>query len=93
MAVAAMIALVDDDPVAGLEVGSGHDLFDDAARRIDARLPAAATTGDDFDHRSAAEVAGNSLTGMGFTDAGSSGSQFTDLALSISLCPRSDSSR
>lgn len=40
--------------------------------------------GDDFDSRSAAEIAGNSLTGSGYTDVGSSGSEFTDISLSRS---------
>jgi len=40
---------------------------------------------DDFDLRSAAEVAGGFLTGSGFSDAGgTTGSQFTDIALSTS---------
>ena len=40
--------------------------------------------GDDFDNRSAAEVGGSSLTGSGFIDTGSTGSQFTDISLSTS---------
>ena len=39
---------------------------------------------DDFDNRSAAEVAGSSVTGSGFTDNGTTGSQFTDISLSTS---------
>ena len=30
MTVTTMVALVDDDAVAGFEIGPGHDLFDDA---------------------------------------------------------------
>jgi hypothetical protein len=42
--------------------------------------------GDDFDNRSAAEIAGGFVTGSGFFAAGaSSGSQFTDIALSTSF--------
>ena len=40
--------------------------------------------GDDFDNRSAAEVGGSSLTGSGFIDTGTTGSQFTDISLSTS---------
>jgi hypothetical protein len=40
--------------------------------------------GDDFDNRSVAEKGKNYLTGSGFTDKGSSGSQFTDISLSTS---------
>lgn len=40
--------------------------------------------GDDFNHQTEAESGGNSVTGSGFTDKGSSGSQFTDLSLSTS---------
>lgn len=40
--------------------------------------------GDDFDNRSAAEIGGTSLTGSGFIDMGSTGSQFTDISLSTS---------
>lgn len=39
---------------------------------------------DDFDNRSAAEVGGASLTGQGFTNTGTTGSQFTDISLSTS---------
>lgn len=42
----------------------------------------AAGAGDDFDLRTAAEIGGNFLTGSGFTDTGSTGSQFTDISLS-----------
>ncbi|MBD2570105.1 PEP-CTERM sorting domain-containing protein [Anabaena lutea] len=41
--------------------------------------------GDDFDNRSAAEKAGNFLTGGGFTDKGSTGSEYTDISLSTSF--------
>jgi hypothetical protein len=37
--------------------------------------------GDSFDLRSPAELGGSALTGNGFTDQGSSGSQFTDITL------------
>lgn len=40
--------------------------------------------GDDFDNRSAAEVAGSSLGGSGFRDIATTGSQFTDISLSQS---------
>jgi hypothetical protein len=40
--------------------------------------------GDDFDNRSVAEKGKNYLTGSGFIDKGSSGSQFTDISLSTS---------
>lgn len=40
--------------------------------------------GDDFDNRSAAEVGGSSITGSGFVDTGTIGSQFTDISLSTS---------
>lgn len=40
--------------------------------------------GDDFDNRSAAEIAGSSLSGSGFTNVATSGSQFTDISLSQS---------
>jgi len=44
-------------------------------------------SGDDFDNRSAAEVANNAaLGGNGFTDLGSSGSKWTDVSLSTSYC-------
>ena len=39
---------------------------------------------DDFDNRSAAEAAGTAVNGVGFTDNGSQGSQFTDISLSTS---------
>jgi len=39
---------------------------------------------DDFDNRSAAEVGGSSLNGQGFTNVGTTGSQFTDISLSTS---------
>ncbi len=42
-------------------------------------------SGDDFDHRSAAEIAGSSLTGSGYTDMGTTGSQFTDISLSTTF--------
>ncbi|MEM9540269.1 MAG: putative Ig domain-containing protein [Cyanobacteria bacterium P01_E01_bin.42] len=37
--------------------------------------------GDPFGNRSDAEIAGNSTTGLGFTDTGSQGSEYTDLSL------------
>ena len=40
--------------------------------------------GDDFENRSAPEIAGTSLGGTGYVDSGSTGSQFTDLSLSWS---------
>ncbi len=40
--------------------------------------------GDDFDNRSAAEIAGSSLQGSGFTNVATTGSQFTDISLSQS---------
>ena len=40
--------------------------------------------GDDFDYRSAAEAGGSHLTGAGFADVSSAGSDFTDIALSTS---------
>ena len=40
--------------------------------------------GDDFDNRSALEVGGSSLSGSGYTDQGSTGSQFTDISLAQS---------
>ncbi|QDV27351.1 hypothetical protein [Aureliella helgolandensis] len=40
--------------------------------------------GDDFDNRSVAEVSGSSVTGSGFIDNGSTGAQYTDIALSQS---------
>ena len=43
-------------------------------------------SGDDFDNRSAAEIANTgSLGGSGFTDAGSSGFKWTDISLSTSF--------
>jgi hypothetical protein len=39
---------------------------------------------DDFDFRSASEISGNYTTGAGYTDTGSSGSQYTDISLSTS---------
>ncbi len=43
-------------------------------------------SGDDFDHRSAAEKANTAApTGNGFTDRGSSGSKWTDITLSTSF--------
>jgi hypothetical protein len=44
----------------------------------------ALNSGDDFDNRSAAEVSDSVVTGSGFTDLGSSGSKWTDVALSQS---------
>ena len=44
----------------------------------------AAKSGDDFDNRSAAEVAGTVVTGTGFTDKGTQGSEYTDISLSTS---------
>ena len=41
--------------------------------------------GDDFDNRSAIEIAGNFVTGTGFADQGTMGSQFTDISLSQSF--------
>ena len=41
--------------------------------------------GDDFDNRTAAEIRKNYLTGNGFTDQGSTGSEFTDISLSTSF--------
>lgn len=41
--------------------------------------------GDSFDNRSDAEVAGTFLTGSGFIDTGSKGSDYTDLALATSF--------
>ncbi|MDH3380209.1 MAG: VPLPA-CTERM sorting domain-containing protein, partial [Gammaproteobacteria bacterium] len=49
--------------------------------------------GDDFDNRSAAEVAGSSLSGSGFTDTGTTGSQFTDISLSQSYDTSSAANR
>jgi hypothetical protein len=45
-------------------------------------------SGDDFDHRSAAEIANSPTTigGSGFTDLGSSGAKWTDISLSTSFC-------
>jgi len=40
---------------------------------------------DDFDNRSDAEAAGNVVSGTGFTNTGSSGSDFTDISLSQSF--------
>lgn len=40
--------------------------------------------GDDFDNRSAAEKANIGISGNGFTDTGSSGAKWTDVALSTS---------
>ena len=40
---------------------------------------------DDFDNRSTQEKAGNFLTGGGFTDKGSTGSEYTDISLSTSF--------
>ena len=40
---------------------------------------------DDFDNRSRKEKRSNYITGSGFTDNGSSGSQFTDISLSTSF--------
>jgi len=40
--------------------------------------------GDDFDNRSAAEVANTAVSGAGFTDNGTTGSKFTDISLSQS---------
>ena len=40
--------------------------------------------GDDFDFRSSAEIQGNFITGNGFTNVGSTGSQFTDISISAS---------
>jgi hypothetical protein len=48
---------------------------------------------DDFDLRSAAEIAGGFLTGSGYSDSGgTTGSQFTDIALSTSYDSSSSSS-
>jgi len=46
----------------------------------------ATNRGDDFDYRSAAEIAQNFLTGTvgGYVDVGTTGSHFTDIALSTS---------
>ncbi|NET39537.1 MAG: hypothetical protein F6K19_47515 [Cyanothece sp. SIO1E1] len=44
----------------------------------------ATNQGDDFDHRTISEIGNSHLTGNGFTDKGSSGSEFTDLSLSTS---------
>jgi len=41
-------------------------------------------SGDDFDNRSAAEQANIGISGNGFTDSGSSGAKWTDIALSTS---------
>ncbi|MEM9540270.1 MAG: putative Ig domain-containing protein [Cyanobacteria bacterium P01_E01_bin.42] len=41
--------------------------------------------GDPFGNRSDAEIAGNFTTGIGFTDAGSKGSEYTDLSLARSF--------
>lgn len=41
--------------------------------------------GDDFDNRSAQEKAGTFLTGGGFTDKGSTGSEYTDISLSTNF--------
>ncbi len=49
--------------------------------------------GDDFDNRSAAEASGSFLTGVGFTDAGSTGSEFTDISLSTSYVTSSNSNK
>jgi len=72
-------------------VGSGGVLGAEALPTIGDFLPdlngdGGTLTGsrDDFDNRSAAEVAGGSLTGSGFTDQGTTGSQFTDISLSTS---------
>jgi hypothetical protein len=45
-------------------------------------------SGDDFDHRSAAEIANGAGTigGSGFTNLGSSGANWTDVSLSTSFC-------
>jgi hypothetical protein len=45
----------------------------------------ASNYGDDFDNRIAAEIRNNYLTGNGFTDQGSTGSEFTDISLSTSF--------
>ena len=39
---------------------------------------------DDFDNRSAAEVADTAISGLGFIDNGTTGSKFTDISLSTS---------
>ena len=41
--------------------------------------------GDNFDNRSADEIAGDLITGSGFTDRDSSGSEWTDISLSTSF--------
>ncbi|MDH3677406.1 MAG: hypothetical protein OEQ12_03805 [Nitrosopumilus sp.] len=51
---------------------------------IDLGGSVATGAGDDFDNRAAVEVAGNSLTGQGFTDNNTIGSDFTDISLSTS---------
>ncbi|MGD1871627.1 MAG: PEP-CTERM sorting domain-containing protein [Mastigocoleus sp.] len=58
-----------------------NDLLPDLNK--DNRL--AINSGDDFDNRSMIEKGSNYITGSGFTDNGSSGSQFTDISLSTSL--------
>lgn len=50
-------------------------------------------SGDDFDNRSGAEITGTSLTGTGFVDKGSKGSQYTDISLSTSYGTSQTSSK
>ena len=46
--------------------------------------------GDNYDNRSAAEKGGAALTGVGFTNVGSNGSQWTDITLSSTFLPAAD---
>nr|WP_161501616.1 putative Ig domain-containing protein [Rhodopirellula sp. SM50] len=49
---------------------------------LNGNLDVATGSGDEFDNRDLAELSGASIGGFGFVDRGSSGSQWTDIALS-----------
>ncbi|WP_182864853.1 putative Ig domain-containing protein [Rhodopirellula sp. JC639] len=51
---------------------------------LNGNLDVATGSGDEFDNRDLAELSGASIGGFGFVDRGSSGSQWTDIALSTS---------
>lgn len=82
-------------PTAGLKAASGanadtngNGLLEQTEFLPDLNLNGGTATGsgDDFDHRSAAEIANTGgLFGSGFTDAGSSGFKWTDISLSTSF--------
>ena len=65
---------------------NGNGLLEQTEFLPDLNLNGSVATGslDDFDNRSAAEKANIGLSGNGFTDTGSSGAKWTDIALSTS---------